>query len=204
MGIFGKAFDNANGILESANTFLDREVQLRSLKAADKTNELLAIKMMQENAERAAVAEQKAKEDAYRQKIKNNPKCMRAVKAKQMEILEKTGNAVSIDAIIDVLYGKEDELTAEEEAELIAIQKQIEDEEECQIDEDRGLTFDEISELTAIKEQYKFEDDNAVENKPTPDKQSSNASPILIIGLIIIVFTVLSIGILLLAVLTYS
>lgn len=122
MGLLGKAFDNANSILESTNTFLDREVQLRSLKAADKTNELLAIKMMQENAERAAVDRQKAKEDTYRQRIKNNPELMRAVKAKQMEILEKTGNAVSVDAIIDVLYGKEDELTAEEEEELAIIQ----------------------------------------------------------------------------------
>lgn len=131
MGVFKKAFDNVNGSLESLNSILDTQIQLQN------ADNLRAIRQLQEQQAFSGGTSGTAvgyKERSIRNRVKDNPECMKKVKVKQREILEKTGNKASVDDIIDVLYSDADDLTGEEKAELAAIQKQYEDEEEAKVD----------------------------------------------------------------------
>lgn len=141
MSMLDKAMDNLNGISKGINDLFETQRSIENNRylrtMANGNNNRMS------DVEQMLLAEQQVKElqnqrrDAKRRyNILHDPKLNKQIQAKRIELLEKTGVAVPIDDIIDVYFNdlNEDGLTQEEEAELAAIQKQFEDEEEAKVD----------------------------------------------------------------------
>lgn len=141
MGLLGKASDNFDGIMDGISDFLETQRSIENNKALKtmaygSPSKINGIEQMLLAEQQAQILESQRKDATRRYNILKDPELNRQIQAKRIEILEKTGSAVSVDDIIDIYFNhlNENGLTDEEEDELAFLQAKAEAEEEAKID----------------------------------------------------------------------